>query len=236
MRSYVVTAMFLANFASAAANDYTEVRDLELDSDGIEKLEIEAGAGGLEIKGVAGLNKIVVKAIVVVPDADDDDAIRLVEKRLKLSLDGNAGRAKLDSWFEKGFFGTGSGARIDLDISMPAGIALIIDDGSGFIHVSDVAAAISIDDGSGSINLENVAKVTIDDGSGSVDVSNAAGDVSIVDGSGNIIVRGVQGSVSIDDGSGGIQVSDVERDLVIIDDGSGGLSFSDVRGKVEGDS
>lgn len=236
MRSYIVMAMFLASCASAAADDYTEVRTLEIDSDGIERLEIKAGAGDLKIIGIAGLSKIVANATVVVPDTDDDDAIDFVEKRLKLSLDGDAGWAKLDSWFEEGFFGTGSGARIDLDISMPAGIALSIDDGSGLIDVSDLTAAIAIDDGSGSIDVRNVAKVTIDDGSGSVHVSNVAGDVSIVDGSGSISVRGVQGSVSIDDGSGGIQVNDVERDLIIIDDGSGGLSFSDVRGKVEGDS
>ena len=236
MRSFIVMAMFLASFASAAWKDYTEVRDLELDSNGIDRLEIDAGAGSMDIKGVAGLNRIVVKATVVVPDADDDDAIKLIEKRLKLSLDRNGGQAKLDSWFEEGFFGNGSGARIDLEISMPTGIDVSIDDGSGSIDVSDIAAAVSIDDGSGSIDLQNVGKVIIDDGSGSIDVSNAAGDVSIVDGSGSITVRSVDGSVSIDDGSGGINVNDVEGDLIIVDDGSGGLSFSNVRGTVEQDS
>jgi DUF4097 and DUF4098 domain-containing protein YvlB len=236
MRSFVVMAMFLGSFASAAWNDYTVARDLELDADGIDKLEINAGAGSMNVAGIAGLESIVVKATVVVPDANEDDAMKVIEKRMKLSLDGNDGRAQLDSWFEQGIFGHGSGARIDLDISVPPGLAVSIDDGSGSIDIIDIEADISIDDGSGSIDLKNVASVSIDDGSGSISVSNAAGDVSIIDGSGSINVRSVTGSVTIDDGSGSINVSDVERDLIIVDDGSGGLSYSDVRGEVKQDS
>lgn len=236
MRSFIVMAMFLASFADAAWNEYTEVRELKLDADGIDKLVIEAGAGSMDVKGIAGLDSIVVMATVAVPDADEGDAKKFIEKKLTLALDKNGDQAKLDSWFKQGMFGSGSSARIDLAITMPIGIDVSVDDGSGSIDVSDTAAAVSIDDGSGSIELKNVASVYIDDGSGSIKILNAAGDVSIIDGSGSIKVRSVDGSVSIDDGSGGIDVSDVERDLIIVDDGSGGLDFSDVRGRVDQDS
>lgn len=233
MRGFIVMAMFLASFANAAWTDYSAVRELKLDAKGIDHLEIDAGAGSMHVKGLAGLDSIIVTATVVVPDTDEDDAIKVIEKKMKLSLDKKGDRAQLDSWFEHGFFGKWSGARIDLEISVPAGMAVSIDDGSGPIEVIDIDAEVSIEDGSGSIDLANVASVTIDDGSGSIDVSNVAGDVSIIDGSGNINVRSVKGSVTIDDGSGGINVSDVEKDLIIVDDGSGGFSFSDVRGTVE---
>lgn len=236
MRSFIVMAMFIASFANAAWNEYTEVRELKLDVGDIDKLVIEAGAGSMDIRGVAGLDSIVISATVVVADADEKDAIQFIEKKMRLSLHRNGDQAKLDSWFEQGFFGKGSSARIDLDISVPTSIDIDVDDGSGSIDISDVSAAVSIDDGSGSIELKNVTNVEIDDGSGSIDIANASGDVSIVDGSGSIKVRSVGGSVTIDDGSGGIDVSDVEQDLIIVDDGSGGFSFSNVRGRVEQES
>jgi len=236
MRGFIVMGMFLAGFANAAWKDYTEVRDLQLDARTIGELSVKAGAGGMEVKGVSGLDRIVVKATVIVPDADEDEAARVIEKKMRLSLRHEGGRAQLDSWFEHGWFGKGSNARIDLEINVPAGIAVSIDDGSGSIDVENIHADLSIDDGSGAIGLQNVANVNIDDGSGSIDVSMASGDVSIVDGSGSIDVRSVNGSVRIDDGSGSIKVIDVEEDLIIVDDGSGGVSFADVRGTVEQDS
>lgn len=236
MRSFIVMAMFVASFANAAWDEYTEVRELKLDVDGLESLVIEAGAGSMDVRGVAGLDSIVVNATVVVADAGEKEAIRFIEKKMRLSLDRIGDHAKLDSWFEQGFFGRGSNARIELDISVPTGIDINVDDGSGSIDISDISAAVSIDDGSGSIELKNVTDIQIDDGSGSIDIANASGDVSIVDGSGSITVRSVGGSVTIDDGSGGIDVSDVEQDLIIVDDGSGGFSFSNVRGRVEQDS
>jgi len=236
MRSFIVMAMFLASFSHAAWNEYTEVRELKLDADGIDSLAVDAGAGSIDIKGVTGLDSIVVTATIIVPDADENDAKNVIEEKMKLALDRVGEQATLDSWFEQGWFGGGSNARIDVAISMPIGIDVSVDDGSGSIDVSDLAAAVSIDDGSGSIELNNVASVYIDDGSGSISISNATGDVTIVDGSGSITVRSVDGSVSIDDGSGGIDVSDVERDLIIVDDGSGGFDYSDVRGRVDHDS
>jgi hypothetical protein len=233
MRSIIVMAMFLASFADAAWKDYTTVRDLEVDAAGIERFEINAGAGSLDIQGVAGLDSLIVVATVVVPESNEDDAVQLIDKKMRLSLDRNGDNAKLESWFEDGWLGRGSSARIDLKISVPTGVTIRIDDGSGSIDLIGVEADVSIDDGSGSIQVQGVASVSIDDGSGSIEVSDATGDVSIIDGSGSINVRSVGGSVSVDDGSGSIKVSDVEQDLTIVDDGSGGFSYSDVRGRVD---
>ena len=45
MRSFVVIAMFATTLSHAAWNGYTEDRVLELDTDGISRLDIDAGAG-----------------------------------------------------------------------------------------------------------------------------------------------------------------------------------------------
>ncbi len=236
MRSLIVIAMFTVSLAHAGWSDYEEVRDLSLDAAGISQLTINAGAGSMDVTGVKGLDKISVKATIVVPDEDEDDAVRVIEKRIRLSLEKNAGDANLDAWFESGLMSFGSSPYIALEVSVPQGMAVNIDDGSGSIDIVDLAGDLTIDDGSGSIDIKNVAHVRIDDGSGSIDLVSATGDVSIVDGSGSISVKHVQGSVTIDDGSGSIDVSDIDSDLIIVDDGSGSLRFSDIRGTVDADT
>ena len=233
MRSFIVMAMFITSLAYAGWSDYEEERTLNLDADGITTLSIEAGAGSMDVIGIADLNEIVVKALIVVPKGDEEDALKVIEKKMVLTLDRKGDVARLESWFDKGFMGYGSDSYIVLDVSVPQGMSVEIDDSSGSLEISDVAGDVSIDDGSGSIDIRNVANLKIDDGSGSIRVAGAAGDVSIVDGSGSITVSHVQGSVIIDDGSGSIKVSDVEHDLTIVDDGSGGQKFSNIRGNVD---
>lgn len=236
MRGLLIMAMFLASFADAAWNDYKTVRELRLEAGGIDNFEIDAGAGSMDVKGVVGLEEIEIVATLVVPKSDEDTAMEFIEKKLRLSLDRSGDRARLVSHFKQGVFSSGSAARIDLEITVPRGMSIDIDDGAGSIELVDLGGDVSIDDGSGSITVAGVARLSIDDGSGSIDVSSAAGDVSIVDGSGSIEVSSVAGSVTIDDGSGSIKVRDVEQDLIIVDDGSGGLSYADVRGTVKEDS
>jgi hypothetical protein len=233
MRSFIVIAMFVASLAQAGSSDYEQVRNLDLDVDGISELSIIAGAGSMDVTGVKGLDKISVKATIVVPDEDEDDALEVIEKTMTLSLQQEGSEARLSAWFDDGVFGSGRDAHIALEVSVPQGLSVNIDDGSGSLDVIDIMGDVTIDDGSGSIDVDNVANLTIEDGSGSIDVDNASGDVSIVDGSGSINVDHVNGSVTIDDGSGSIKVSDVEHDVIIIDDGSGGLTIKDVRGNVD---
>mgnify|MGYP001817288100 FL=1 len=235
MRSFIVMAMFLASFTASAGSDYTETRDLTIDADGLELFFINAGAGRIDVEGVDGVDRIEVRATIIIPDTDEDDALKAIEKKLELGLERKDGQAVLKSWFENGFWGFGSGGRIDLEIRAPATLAISIDDGSGSMDVRNFVSDVRIDDGSGSIDVQMVGSLDIDDGSGSIDVTDVAGDVFVDDGSGTIAVDKVGGSVTIDDGSGGIRVTDVAGDLTILDAGSGGVSFSDIRGTVEQD-
>jgi hypothetical protein len=235
MRSFIVMAMFLAGFTASAASDYTETRNLTVDADGLELFFIDAGAGSIDVEGVDGIDRIEVKATIIIPDTDEDDAVKLIEKKLELGLESNDGKAVLKSWFEGGFWGFGPNGRIDLEIRAPATLAISIDDGSGSIVVRNFVSDVRIDDGSGSIDIQTVGALDVDDGSGSIDVTDVAGDVFVDDGSGTITLETVGGSVTIDDGSGGIRVRDVAGDLTILDAGSGSVSFSDIRGTVEQD-
>jgi hypothetical protein len=236
MRSVLILMMFSVSLAHAAGNEYEEVRNLDLSAEGISTLEIEAGAGSLQVIGVSGTDDIVVTAIIQVAEDDDDKARKEIDAGLVLSLEKSGDNALLKSYFEGGFMNFGDSPRVQLEVRVPERLALNIDDGSGSIVVQSVSGNIELEDDSGSIMLTNVGgDVEIDDGSGSINVDGVNGDLVIGDGSGSIKVRDVTGSVTVDDGSGSINVTDVEADLIIENDGSGSLNFSNIGGQVETD-
>jgi hypothetical protein len=249
MRGIIVMAMFAVSLSHAGSQQYTEVRNLDLDASGILEVFIDAGAGAMVVSGDESSNDIVVVATIIVDTEDPEEAVKFIEKRLRLDLTSNGDRAELRAGFSPGW-GWGGDAVVDLDVRMPTQLALVINDGSGPVKVHDMSGTVriddgsgaievvnsgdvDIDDGSGSISLENTGAVKIDDGSGSITIVAAAGDVYVEDGSGTIDIRRVSGSVAVDDGSGDIEINDVEQDLIIEEEGSGSLRYTNVRGSVQ---
>ena len=231
MRSFVVMAMMLASLAGARTMGYTEERTLELPAAGIAELEIDAGAGSMQVQGVEGSDKIRVKALIQVDQDNADKARKLIASNMRLELVRDGDEAKLESHFERSLLGGNPGA-IALEIEVPVGMALEIEDSAGSIVVRNTGGDLKIDDSSGSIRIFGVGSIDIEDSSGSIQIADASGDVDIEDGSGSMVVERVGGSVRIDDGSGSIKVSGVEADVTIDNAGTGGVSVTDVRGKV----
>lgn len=237
MRSKLILVLCATGIAGTAWADYQEVRNLDLETRGIDTLNIDAGAGSLEIAGVSGSDRIEVTATIQVPGRNEGKARKVIESGMVLSLERDGEVAMLKSYFDQSGWSWGDSPLIDLQVRLPENLRLVVDDGSGSLEIHGVHGDIALDDGSGSLTMIDVGgDVRIDDGSGSISVDGVGGDISINDGSGSIKVHGVAGSVTIDDGSGSIDVSDVEEDLIIVDDGSGGLQFSDIRGRIEKES
>ena len=237
-RKLILAAAALA-ISGVTWADYEETRELSLDTRGVDTLEIDAGAGSLDVVGVPDATAITVLAMIEIDTNDDDEARETIEEKMVLVLEKDSDVATLDAYFEDGGWnwGRGDSPRISLQVQMPEGMHLNVDDGSGSIEIENVRGDVVMDDGSGSLSMKGVGgEVRIEDGSGSITVSDVGGNLSINDGSGSITVDGVAGSVTVDDGSGSIDVSDVEEDLIIVDDGSGGLNFSNIGGRVEKDS
>ncbi len=233
MRTFLILGMFTASLVNAAWRDYEETRDLSLDAGGIDTVEIEAGAGSLEVRGNADTTAISVTALIQVPEKEEK-AQKIIESDLVLTLERNGDTAVLNGYFESSGWGWGDSPSIRLEVEVPDRVALEIEDGAGSIKIWDVSGNIAIEDGSGSLQMSNVGgDIQIEDGSGSISVEGVGGDISIDDGSGSITVKDVRGSVVVDDGSGGINVTDVDADLIIEDDGSGSLNFARIDGRVE---
>lgn len=179
MRSFVVMAMLVASLSHAAWNGYTEDRDLELDTKGINAFEIDAGAGSLVITGGADVQKIHVKATINVPDESAQKAQEMISSDLKLSLDKVRDRARLEAHFDSRSWGWNDSPTVDLEIQVPHGLPLEIDDGSGSLQVTNVASSVVIDDGSGGISVDDVEHdlTIIDDGSGAMNATNVRGTI-----------------------------------------------------------
>lgn len=240
--AFIAAAAVASTACSMAAPTLQETRQLRLSVSPETLLAIDAGAGSLSLRGEPDMEAIEVEAEIWQVSPNDDYT-------LKLEID-ESGMARL-------LANTGAGAnrdRIDLDIRVPASIRLDVTDGSGSIHIGDLAGPINVDDGSGSIGIEDIgADITIEDGSGSLRVENTGGNLRIDDGSGSITVRNSAGDVTLDDGSGSISVTDTAgivtivdgsgsinvdgaQDFKLLDDGSGSVDLDNIRGAAKPDS
>ncbi|RZQ53563.1 hypothetical protein C1E23_07895 [Pseudoalteromonas phenolica] len=207
-----------------SAPKYFDNQQLTLSAATLKTLDTEAGAGNLSIVGSDTATEITVDAEIYAYDAEDF-TLTLKEKGSRAELIARASNS--NNWQVNS-----PGPKINLTITVPTNLNLIVDDGSGNIEIKQVSGNIDIDDGSGSITIEGGNNIIIEDGSGSMTVNNTQGDLEIDDGSGEVSVNNIAGTVTIDDGSGSINVNGAGG-LVIEDSGSGGLQIKNVKGKVE---
>ena len=234
MRGILILAMFAASLTDAAWAGYEEVRELTLDTQGIDALNIDAGAGSLHVVGLSGSSKITVTATINASDISDAKALEKIEHKVVLTLEQDGSTADLKAHFHNGFFGWRRRRSIDLEVHLPEGLRLAIKDGTGSIEVENVRGDLSVIDGTGSIALNKIAgNVKIKDGTGSITVSGVGGDISVRDGTGDIKISEVTGSVTVNDGTGDIDVTDVGKNLIIVNSGTGGFRYSNIGGYVD---
>ncbi|HEU4889268.1 MAG TPA: hypothetical protein VFV49_15385 [Thermoanaerobaculia bacterium] len=202
---------------------YTAKRHVATPASGITKIVVHGESGALEVTGTPGATQIVADGTACTSESDFLPRMTLSLRKVGSELHVDANIPEKTVVF--GFFS----ARLDFAVTLPAGLPVEIDDGSGWLKVSNTGAT-NIDDGSGSIEVRNVrGPLVIHDGSGSIDIDTVTGNVELEDESGELTVRNVTGSVEIEDGSGAISVARVEGSLRIRDDGSGSITVQNVR-------
>jgi len=229
-RAGVFAAIFLAGSLAYSAQ---EVKVLKLPAAGVDKLEIDCGAGFLKVHGVEGLDSIEVNAEIRADGVGQEKMNKFIQDHVKLTLENRGGRAVLTSAVKENILSFSRDAVIDLTVRIPKKMDLRVDDGSGAIDIGDIIGNLDIEDGSGEMRIENIqGGLKIDDGSGSIELRGITGDVAIDDGSGSLTVVDVGGSLTIDDGSGDIDIDGVGKDLILEETGSGGLHFRNVKGQV----
>lgn len=227
---------------NAKSADYETTEKLSINSDGINKLVIDAAAGYLVVNGDS--ESTTIEVIGQVQAFDDNYLLSLKKKGSSVILVADPNPDNYSNWF-------GKGARINLTVKIPRTMNLSIEDGSGNIELYDIDGRLSIDDGSGGIEGEKITgpviindgsgditlqqiegKVEIEDGSGSITLDTVGGKVDIDDGSGHLSLTQIKGHVVINDGSGGINLVNLENGVTVVEAGSGSLSMKNVRGEI----
>jgi hypothetical protein len=214
----------------AFAQRCEHARDIDLASgaESIDLTVVTAGAGALLVEGSGS-------EIVITGRACASDADRLANMHVNVTPRGDRLEIETDVPDISGWsWGGGRYAYIDLEIRVPAGMNVEVDDGSGDLVVRGVGS-LRLEDGSDDVDVSRISgDVSIDDGSGDIDLDGIGGEVWLDDGSGNIDIDDATGSVMIhDDGLGGISVTSVSGDFTVQSDGSGGIRHSDVSGSVK---
>ncbi|MEM7245997.1 MAG: hypothetical protein AAF533_11690 [Acidobacteriota bacterium] len=205
--------------------DHEAPRATGIDLDGVDRIVIDAGAGFLKVNGGRRAQRLEAEGTACSSNEDllDDIQLEVARKGDTIKL-----KTVFPEW-KKAFKGVTM--KLDLSVTLPDGIPVEINDGSGEMTVTQVRS-LQVSDGSGSMTIEDVGgELRIDDGSGSITLRKIDGDTRINDGSGSIDASLIGGDLDINDGSGSINVTEVRGD-VDVNDGSGSMSVTDVRGSV----
>ena len=224
MKSHICIAAVLSLLATQAAAwpwQETVTKTMQLDAQGVVSLRADTGAGKLHIRGEKGIETITVEADIT-GKAPENQAYQLT-----LEQDGDVARlvSRTDS-------GQQDVTHIDIRVTVPADLALVVKDGSGDTWIRSIENSVSVDDGSGDLSIiEITGDVDVTDGSGQTEIITVTGNIDLTDGSGDVEVNTVTGQVSIGDGSGDIEVVTVSGDLDVRDN-SGDIVVRTVTGEV----
>lgn len=202
---------------------HTAPRNAVTSAAGITRVVIRVGAGSLDVNGVSGAREIAANGTACSSEAD-------FLSRINVSMRKSGSELHIESHIPSRTVVFGSfSARLNLEVTIPAGLPVEIEDRSGSIRVANTGA-LTIDDNSGSIDVRDVnGPLTIRDDSGSITVDGVRGDVMVEDDSGGITVRNVTGNVEVEDDSGSISIAEIGGSVLIRDDDSGSITIRDVR-------
>jgi hypothetical protein len=228
----LLTTLFL--FTPLIFSDQN-MKNLALSVEGIEKFEIDRGAGSLRVRGDKNLLEIRVFAEVAVEGiSDESKAKKFFQDKIKLFLEKIAKKAILVCKTKKPFpFLSFRQAEVSLSVLVPEKINLNIIDGSGSMTIENTAGKVDIKNGSGKIRVENIlGDVEIQRSSGELVVKDISGDVFIADCSGPISIKNIRGNVAVSPASGSIDIDGVEREVSLKRGGKGRIELRNIKGKV----
>lgn len=242
---WLVALLCLSGTASAYKCKYEREIDRVVDLQGFSNIEVEAGAGSLEIVG-GRRDDVRIKAKLC---ADDDEDLATMD----VVTEFNRGKVLFDTRYPKRSGWSNNNATIDLELMVPSNSKLDVQDSSGEAQVEGIAQ-LDIVDSSGRLEIKDIdGDVTVIDSSGALDIANVGGDVNLTDSSGGIYVTKVGGNMVVEvdssgeikareigkdvlikiDSSGAIDVRDVGGDFTVEKDSSGGIKYEEVAGKVK---
>ncbi len=223
----IAASLFI--FATAAGAEecrYSAPRNADIDATGLRSVLLRLGSGDLDIRGVAGLNRIEVRGTACASN-------QAWLKDLQISTGRSGDRATVDAEHhtQTSFFNLfgDNYAYMKLQVRVPRALAVQIHSGSGDMQASGLAS-LDVDTGSGDLIADDIAgALELQLGSGDVRASRVGSVELHGTGSGDVHVDGVQGDVQADhSGSGDLYFSDVRGSVRVGSTGSGDVTFTHI--------
>lgn len=211
----------------------TADRSATMDAAGATKIVISAGAGDLAVRGDHAARSVSATGHACAPSDELLAQVRIETRREGRTLYLSTVLPQVTTgfpWF--------SNATLDLTVTLPASLAVELEDSSGDVDISQVRSA-KIEDSSGDIDASGIGgDIGISDSSGDVNIAHVTGSVKIErDSSGDIDIQDVRGDVNVPvDGSGALRIERVGGSVHIGQDGSGDIIVREVKGDVRVDS
>jgi DUF4097 and DUF4098 domain-containing protein YvlB len=215
--------------AQAEECKYSAQRNLDIDPAGLRTLVLQLGSSDAHVRGVAGLTKIEVRG-----KACASEQSRLARLTVEQSRSGDTVTVTPQQANEQTFNLFGSRyAYIDLDVRLPATLALAIKTHSGDADVADVAT-LDYSSHSGDLILNHVrGDVALDTHSGDVRAADIGNLTVRRSGSGDVHADKVRGGVEVGHvGSGDLGFNDVDKGVHVASIGSGDVNTKRVAGDV----
>lgn len=249
MKLLALPLILLSGFAVASDCKHEDTRQVPLDLDGIRVVHFEVNSHDLRLDGVAAGDVAPLRVRACASDPD-----YLPQLVVDATRSGDVLKVRIEREGKSvGIFFSPTYAYLEVEARLPAGLAYVVDVGSGDAEVTGVASLaadvgsgdlevrgiagnVRAEVGSGDLNFEDVGSLNVlTVGSGDLDASRVRGDVRIGSlGSGDITLGRVDGSIRVDRiGSGDLEADGVGGDLVVGRLGSGDVDHARVAGKVD---
>jgi hypothetical protein len=206
---------------------FTAERAAAIESQGVEKVVIRAGAGDLHVTGRGDALRIAARGKACAPKQELLDKAQINVRR-----EGNVVYIETDLPQNEAGWADNDYATIDLGIALPQNLAVEAIDSSGDAVIEGVRA-LQINDSSGDLRVSNIAEnADVGDSSGDLRISDV-GKVRVSDSSGDLVIEDVRGDVEVlVDSSGDMGIERVAGAVVVQSDSSGSMHFEEVKGGV----
>ncbi|HEY3521176.1 MAG TPA: DUF4097 family beta strand repeat-containing protein [Rhodanobacteraceae bacterium] len=209
--SIAASLLLFATIAGAEECRYNAPRNADISAAGLHSLLLRLGSSDLDVRGVAGLDRIEVRGTACASKQEWLQDLQVTTDR------------------------SGDQARVDAEHHTNTSIFNLFGDSYAYLKLEvrvPQALAVKIDSGSGDMQAEGLASLDVESGSGDLIAGNIAGALSLQLGSADVRANNI-GSVNLrGTGSGDVHIDGVQTDVQADHSGSGDLSFSNVRGSV----
>jgi hypothetical protein len=250
MRRLLVLLPLLAIPLTAAADEcrYSAPRNLHDDLSGVRGVQIELHSHDMHLIGSGSSSSLELTGRACASSQSALDNLQVSSHREgdQLIIDVGGRNAVNISLFGVSY------QELDLQIQLPSNMPVSVNDGSGDayisglsqldaqtgsgdLHISNIAGAVSVITGSGDIDIAEIGSLRAGSvGSGDLKARSVKSDVHIGSvGSGDVELDQVGGNVEVGTlGSGDLTVSNVRGDLTVGAKGSGDVSHRNIAGKI----